>query len=396
MIVLAGGDLVLADSVIPGGSLLIEGTRIVGIEPGPVQPAAAEVRVLAGHLIVPGFIDVHVHGVAGTDVLDGPDAVSIVAAHLPRYGVTGFCPTTVACDPQTLAVFLAAVARARSAPVPRAAMVLPAHLESNFINPAWSGAQPADCLRTYGRTAGGAVDAGAFTADDIMQVLHREQGSVGIVTVAPELDGGLELIRMLRDRGHIVSIGHSGATYDEARAAIASGVTQATHLFNRMTPLAHRLPGIVGAVLASREVAAELICDGYHVHPAVLSLAIGAKSVDRVMAITDGTAVAGLPAGARARLGGRAIHAGPHSALLEDGTLAGSTITMDRAFRTLVQLAGLSLYQAARLCATTPATELALGDRGRLEAGLRADIVVLDRELEVVETWIGGLRVTEH
>ena len=143
-------------------------------------------RALAGHLIVPGFIDVHVHGVAGTDVLDGPDAVSIVAAHLPRYGVTGFCPTTVACDPQTLAVFLAAVARARSAPAPRAAMVLPAHLESNFINPAWSGAQPADCLRTYGRTAGGVVDAGAFAADDIMRVLHREQGSVGIVTVAPE------------------------------------------------------------------------------------------------------------------------------------------------------------------------------------------------------------------
>ncbi|HVG85969.1 MAG TPA: hypothetical protein VM820_15685 [Vicinamibacterales bacterium] len=138
MIVLAGGDLVLPDGVIPGGSLLIEGTRILGIEPGPVQPAGAEVRALAGHLIVPGFIDVHVHGVAGTDVLDGPDAVSIVAAHLPRYGVTGFCPTTVACDPQTLDVFLAAVARARSAPVPRAAMVLPAHLESNFINPAWS------------------------------------------------------------------------------------------------------------------------------------------------------------------------------------------------------------------------------------------------------------------
>ena len=179
-------------------------------------------------------------------------------------------------------------------------------------------------------------------------------------------------------------------------AAIAAGITHATHLFNRMTPLAHRQPGVVGAVLASREVAAELICDGYHVHPAVLSLAVSAKSADRVMAITDGTAAAGLPAGGRARLGGRAIVAGSQSALLEDGTLAGSVITMDRAFRTLARAAGLPLHQAARLCATTPAAQLGLGDRGRLETGLRADLVVLGRGLEVVETWIGGRRVTEH
>jgi N-acetylglucosamine-6-phosphate deacetylase len=395
MIVLTGCDLVLPDRVVPGGSLLIDDGQIVGVEPRQVRPASAEVRALDGHLVVPGFIDVHVHGVEGTDVLDAADAVSVVAARLPRYGVTGFCPTSVACDPRTLAAFLDGVARARTAPGPGSARVLGAHLESNFINPAWNGAQPAECLRTYAGPGSGATAAGAFTADDIMRVIHAGQASVGIVTVAPELDGGLDLVRVLRDRGHLVSIGHSGASYEQSVAAINAGVTHATHLFNRMTPLTHRQPGSVGAVLESRRVAAELICDGHHVHPAALSLAIRAKSAERVMAISDGTAVAGLPVGARARLGGRPIVAGAETALLEDGTLAGSRITMDRAFRTLVTAAGVPLHQAAQLCATTPATQLELPDRGRLAPGLRADFVVLSRELGVVETWIDGRRVTE-
>jgi N-acetylglucosamine-6-phosphate deacetylase len=327
-------------------------------------------------------------------VLDGPDAVAAVAAELPHYGVTGFCPTSVACDPHTLGIFLDAVARARTVPDPRSAVVLAAHLESNFISPDWNGAQPANCLRTY--TPGAAGATGTFAADDIMRVLDVKRAQVGIVTVAPELEGGLDLVTHLRDRGHLVSIGHSGATYDQAMAAIRRGVTHATHLFNRMTPLSHRHPGVVGAVLDSREVAAEIICDGYHVHPAVVSLAVRAKSVDRIMAITDGTAAAGLAVGDRARLGGRPIVAGPRSALLDDGTLAGSIITMDRAFRLLVREASLSLPQAARLCATTPAAQLSLHDRGRLEPGLRADLVVLRPALEVAETWIAGQRVAEH
>lgn len=396
MIVFAGADLVLPDRVVPGGSLLVDGGTIVGVEPETVRPAAAEFRPLTGHIVVPGFIDVHVHGVAGVDLLDGPDAVAAVAACLPHYGVTGFCPTSVACDPGTLAQFLAAVTRARAVPASGSAAVLGAHLESNFINPAWSGAQPVECLRTYRPAPAGAISGDAFTADEIMRVLDAERASVGIVTVAPEMDGGIELVRLLRDRGHVVSIGHSGATYDQTVAAIAAGVTHATHLFNRMSPLGHRQPGVVGAVLASRAVAAEVICDGHHVHPEVMSLALRLKSADRVMAITDGTAVAGLPVGARARLGGQSIVGGPQTAVLEDGTLAGSRITMDAAFRTVAGLASLSLPEAARLCATTPAAQLGLHDRGRLEPGLRADFVVLTRDLDVVETWIDGQRVTEH
>ena len=395
MIVLAGGNLVLPDGMLSGGSLLIEGGRIAGIEPRVVRPSSAEVHDVTGHCLVPGFIDVHVHGVGGVDVLDGIDAVSRVAARLPRYGVTAFCPTSVACEPKVLATFLGSVARASAAADVGAAAVLPAHLESNFINPAWNGAQPADCLRSYA-VAGAAVQPGAFSGDDIIEVIRAARQYVGIVTVAPELPGGFDLIRLLHDSGHIVSIGHSGATYGEAVEAIRCGVSHATHLFNRMTPLAHREPGVVGAVLDSPEVTAEVICDGYHVHPRVVSLAVRAKSTARVMAITDGTAASGLPVGSRARLGGRTILTGAHSATLEDGTLAGSTITMDRAFQTLVHDAGLPMEQAARLCSTTPAERLRLLDRGRLAPGARADVVLLGSSLQVVQTWIGGRLVAEH
>lgn len=397
MIVLTGGRVVLPDRVLTGGSVVIDDGHIVEIhETSIARASGAEVRPMRGRTVLPGFIDVHVHGVAGTDVLEGRSAVATVASRLPRYGVTAFCPTSVACTPAELQVFLQAVAAARAAPISGGARVLPAHLESNFINPAWNGAQPANCLRSPAGRGHHEPATLAFSGDDIVRVIAASHEAVAIVTMAPELDGGLDLVRRFRDAGHIVSIGHSGATYAEARAAIACGVTHATHLFNRMTPLSHREPGVVGAVLEAPEVAAEVICDGHHVHPSVVRLALQAKTAARLMAITDGTAGSGLPVGSRAMLGGRPIVVTPRSAELEDGTLAGSVITMDRAFRTLVQDAGVPLEVAARLCATTPADRLGLGDQGRIQVGARADLAVLDERLQAVETWIGGVRISEH
>ena len=170
-----------------------------------------------------------------------------------------------------------------------------------------------------------------------------------------------------------MSLGHSAATYDEALAAIAAGATQATHLFNRMPPLNHRAPGLAGAVLQAEEIAAEIICDGVHVHPALLRAAIAAKRPSRVFAITDGTAASGLPVGSRARLGGRPITAGEATAVLEDGTVAGSVATMDRVFQMLVGRVGLSLVDAATLCATTPARELRLVGHGMLAEDAAAE-----------------------
>jgi N-acetylglucosamine-6-phosphate deacetylase len=246
-----------------------------------------------------------------------------------------------------------------------------------------------------GREAGGFTGAGqddpAFSAGDILAEIERASPDVGIVTLAPELDGGLDLIRWLTARGQRVSLGHSASTYDEALAAIAAGARHATHLFNRMPPLGHRAPGLAGAVLQTDEVAAEIICDGAHVHPALIRTALAAKRTSHVFAITDATAVAGLPVGARAALGGQPIVGGEATALLADGsTIAGSRLTMDRAFGTLVGRVGISLVDAATVCATTPARELGLVGHGMLAPEAVADLVVLDANLSVVQTYLAG------
>jgi N-acetylglucosamine-6-phosphate deacetylase len=191
-------------------------------------------------------------------------------------------------------------------------------------------------------------------------------------------------------RGHRVSLGHSAATYDEAVSAIAAGARHATHLFNRMPPLGHRSPGLAGAILETEDVAAELICDGFHVHPALVRTAIAAKRPSRVLAITDGTAASGLAAGSTALLGDETISVGETAAFLRDGTLAGSVLTMDGAFRMLVERAGVSLVDAATMCATTPARELGLVGHGVLAVDGIADVVILDRRLSVVQTYVGG------
>ena len=202
--------------------------------------------------------------------------------------------------------------------------------------------------------------------------------------------GGLDLVRELVLAGHRVSLGHTGATYEQARDAIAAGAHHATHLFNRMSSITSRSPGVVGAVLESDAVAAEIICDGHHVHPSLVSMAIRLKSVSRMMAITDATAVTGLPTGSRSRLGDQTIIAGDKTAVLENGTLAGSILTMDAAFRMLVTRIGLSLTDAARMCATTPAESIKAADIGAIAVGKWADLTVLDRDLHVIHTYIGG------
>ena len=410
MIVLSGASLVLPDRVLSPGTLVIEDGRIAEIRSDTASGGHAAFA-FHGHYIVPGFIDVHVHGVDGVDALDvrpDGDAVAAIAASLPRYGVTAFCPTTVACGPEALRRVLDQVRSARATPGGRSARVLPAHLESNFINPEYSGAQPSLCLRSpraalgAGRAgqAGGAgrdepsqeasAERSDFTAAAILAEIERAAPDVGIVTLASELDGGLELVRWLASRGHRVSLGHSGATYDEALAAIAAGARHATHLFNRMPPLGHRAPGLAGAVLQTDEIAAEIICDGVHVHPALIRTAIAAKRPSRIFAITDATAAAGLPLGSRATLGGQPITSGEHTALLPDGTIAGSVLTMERAFQTLVGRVGLALVDAATICATTPARELGLLGYGVLAPEAVADLVVLDANFSVVQTYLGG------
>ena len=391
MIVVSGGDLLLSGRVVGEGSVVVEGGRITAIEAGRVAPAGATIVDASDCYVAPGFIDVHVHGLHGHDTLDGDGAVALIASLLPRYGVTAFCPTTVACGPDALGGVLRQVRQARVAPIAGSARVLPAHLESNFINSEYKGAQPADCLRH----ATAPPREGTYSSRDILNVISACGPDVGIVTLAPELPGGIDLVRTLASAGHRVSLGHSGSDYDTAIEAIEAGARHATHLFNRMTPMTHRAPGLPGAVLAREEVTVELICDGYHVHPSMCRVAMAAKGSDGVMAITDATSGAGLKQGSRARLGGRQIEVGAQAAFLEDGTLAGSTLTMDKAFRNIVTSFGGSLVDAAMLCSTTPARALGLSGFGVLAEGGAADLVVLDRSFQVVRTFIGGQQVWE-
>jgi N-acetylglucosamine-6-phosphate deacetylase len=280
---------------------------------------------------------------------------------------------------------LAAVGAARTNPVPAGARVLPAHLESNFINPEFKGAQPLECLRA----PNGGAPEGEFTGAEILHEIAAARPDVGIVTIAPELEGAIDLIRDLSAQGHHISLGHSGATYEEGIAGIEAGARQATHLFNRMPPLGHRQPGLAGAVLEHEDVTVEIVCDGAHVHPSMVRVALAAKQTSRIMAITDGTAGSGLPRGTRTVIGGRPITVGD-VANLDDGTIAGSVLTMDRAFAKLVTMMGLSLVDAATVCATTPARALRLQGLGVISPGATADLVVLDRDLRVVHTFLAG------
>jgi N-acetylglucosamine-6-phosphate deacetylase len=403
MIVLSGADLVLADRIQSPGTLVIDDDRVVEVLQG-TRPASTGITHvdLHDHYIVPGFIDVHVHGVEGSDSLDGRGGVREMASRLPRFGVTAFCPTSIACAPDALAAFLASVRERRLQKDLSGARVLPAHLESNFINPEYRGAQPEQCLRrpptssVAGEGSNREPRDQNYTAEDLLTEIDCARSDVGIVTLAPELDGALPLIDRLIAAGHRVSLGHSAATFEQGMAGITRGARGATHLFNRMPPFTHRDPGLAGAVLASDEVAAELICDGHHVHPAALRVAIAAKHPERVMAITDATAGAGLAVGSRATLGGRPITVRDAGAYLDDGTLAGSVLTMDQAFSLLVGRVGLSLPDAVTMCATTPARELGLHGLGVIVAGALADLTVLDRDLAVAQTYVGGRLVYQR
>ena len=384
-------EIVLPDSIVSRGTVVIDGNRIAEVTPRQLPPApnATHLR-LPGHYVVPGFIDVHVHGVDGKDSLDGGDVVRQIARQLPKFGVTAFCPTSIACTPALLRQMLDGIRAARERPDQAAARVLPAHLESNFINPDFKGAQPLECLRLPAERSA----EGDFTGDEILAEIAAARGEVGIVTLAPELDGAIDLIGTLVAHGHRVSLGHSGATYEEALAGIEAGARHATHLFNRMTPLAHRAPGLAGAVLSREDVAAEIVCDGVHVHPAVIRVALAAKGAAKVMAITDGTAGSGRPRGSRALLGGRTITVG-EVAYLDDGTIAGSVLTMDQAFRMLVRTAGVGIVEAALMCSTTPARALNLQGFGAIIPGGLADLAVLGPDLRVTHTCIGGRLVHE-
>lgn len=352
-------------------AILVEDGRIAFVgDPRERGRAETEITAEAGELIAPGFIDLQVNGAGGVDAACGRDAISAISELLPSFGVTGFLPTAISRALDGARAFVEAAA---AAPAP-GARILGAHLEGPFLNPAFRGAHDPGAL----------LPPTPANVDLVLASLPR------MMTLAPELPGGLNAVERLRAAGALVAAGHSGADYDCGVRAIAAGVRFGTHLFNAMRGFHHRRPGLCGALLMDDRVAVGLIADGEHLHEATIAQVVRVKSPGRVALTTDQTAAAGAPAG-RYHLGGRdVVSDGRAVRLEEDGTLAGSIATMDELVRRVARLPGLGLEDAITMASRSPADALGEGRLGRLEAGAAADIVVLDRDGRPRLTMVGG------
>lgn len=349
------------------GRLVHAQGRVQAVEGQPVTEAQARERGLPW--VLPGFIDLHVHGGGGHDVMAAGSSVAHIARLHARHGTTALLATTMTAPLIEIEAALRALAQACRQRPPGGARVLGVHLEGPFINPGRLGAQP-DFAR-------------AASLGDVL-ALHAI-APLRLVTIAPELPGHLALIVELRAHGFVVQVGHSAGGYDDGVAALRAGASGFTHLFNAMTGLHHREPGMAGAALAHAQ-RAELIPDLLHVHPGAIRVAL--RAIPDLYCVTDSTAAAGMPDGDY-RLGRHTVTKCLGGVRLADGTLAGSTLTMDQALRNLVGL-GLSLQEASRRTSTIAAEHLGLQDMGRLEPGARADAVVLDGALQLSRVLVDG------
>jgi N-acetylglucosamine-6-phosphate deacetylase len=351
--------------------VLIEAGVITWVGEGaPPERPDDQMVAAPGELIAPGFIDLQVNGFAGHDAASGAYAIAAVSAALPSTGVTAFLPTLISAPVETGAAFVADVAGSEAP----GARVLGAHVEGPFINPSFRGAHLRACL--------------ADPTPEQVEVLAVARPR--LVTLAPELPGGLEAIARLHRAGVVVSAGHTGADFELGRRAIAAGVRFATHIYNAMPPVHHRRPGIALALLLDPRVTVGLIADGEHVHPGVCQQLVRAAGATRIALTTDQTAAAGVAPGTYF-LAGRAVVSDGVVVRLEDGTLAGSAATMEDLVRLMAALPGMTASRAVGLASTVPARVLGERRLGRVRVGACADIVILDRDLRVRLTMVGGV-----
>jgi N-acetylglucosamine-6-phosphate deacetylase len=335
----------------------------------PATGDADPPRVAGEALILPGFIDLHVHGGGGADVMDGGDAMTTIARIHARHGTTAMLATTMTAPTADIDRAFDGVAQCMHDLTTVRAEVLGVHLEGPFISPARLGAQPDYCLP-------GNLEAIEHWSDRV---------PIRVVTLAPEMEGNLALVAALSQRGIRVQIGHTTASYEMGCAALASGLSGFTHLFNAMSPLHQRAPGVVGAALAHAEYA-ELITDFITVQPGAVRVAL--RCIPKLYAVTDATAAAGMPDGEYA-LGRQRVHKCLGAVRLADGTLAGSALTTDQGLRNLVSLP-MTLAEASRRMSAYPADYLGLRRKGRIDNGYDADCVVLDHALNVTAVYVGG------
>ncbi|MFJ5213535.1 N-acetylglucosamine-6-phosphate deacetylase [Streptomyces sp. NPDC088354] len=373
--VLTGARVVLPDGVVDGGRITVEGRSIVPDDPR--RPAAA--RDLSGHWIVPGFVDIHVHGGGGASFSAdrAEDILTGVGTHR-RHGTTTMVASTVTGELDDLARQAALLSE-----LVEQGDLAGIHFEGPFISPHRCGAHKPSLLRDP-------------HPSDVRKLIDAARGTAKMVTLAPELPGGLDSVRLLAEHGVIAAVGHTDAAYEATLEAIEAGATVATHLFNAMPTLLHRQPGPVAALLEDERVTVELVNDGVHLHPAVLELAFRSAGAGRVAFITDAMDAAGFGDG-RYLLGPMEVDVTDGVArLVEGGSIAGSTLTLDTAFKRAVTVDGIPVTDAVRALSVNPARLLGVYDRvGSLEPGKDADLVVLNEAYDLVGVMRRGQWVVE-
>lgn len=329
-------------------------------------------------VVLPGFIDEHIHGAGGADAMDGTEeALQTISEYVAKEGTTGFLATTMTQSPENIGKALKNVKTVREKGEYKGAEILGVHLEGPFISPKHVGAQPLEYV----------AKPAPETFDKYNEI---SGGNIKIVTLAPEVEGGLDLVKHLAKIGVVASIGHTGAKFSDVEAAVAAGATNVTHTYNAQTPLHHREAGVVGAAMLIDELNCEMICDTIHVSVPAIKIFVKNKPHDKFTLITDAMRAKGMPDGL-SELGGQQVFVKNGEARLADGTLAGSVLKMNVAVKNLVEKVGVSFTDAVDFASANPAKNLGLYDeRGSIDVGKRADFAVMDKDYNILCTVIGG------
>ena len=384
-ILLHVGKAITAKGEVANAGILIRDGEIemVGPRSGMELPSGATEEQATDSTAIPGFVDVHVHGAGGHDVMEANEtALSTIAGRLAAFGTTSLLATTITASADDTCRSVEGIAKYISGQYQTSdarAEILGIHFEGPFLSKDRRGVHPAEWLQLP-------------SAELLQRFLQAAAGNARILTIAPELLGAMPCIDAARSLGMVVSIGHTDATYEQARAAVAHGAHHATHVYNAMRPFTYRDPGVIGAVLTTPEVTAELIADGIHVDEIAMKVLLQAKGAQGVVLISDGTSATGMPDG-EYMLGGLKVTVNGGVCRNAEGRLAGSTLTLDRALRNIVGL-GIPLADAVRMLTLNPATLLGIEfKKGALRTGADADIVLLNDGLEIERVWARGTLV---
>ncbi|HYL84861.1 MAG TPA: N-acetylglucosamine-6-phosphate deacetylase [Candidatus Angelobacter sp.] len=377
----AGHALTPTTEIHDAGILIRDGViETMGPRGGMELPTGFQEIRAENMTAVPGFLDVHIHGAGGHDVMEASgEALAAITRRVAEFGTTSLLATTVTASPEDTCRAAEGIARyiteQHSAPESRAEVV-GIHFEGPFISKERRGVHPPKWIQSP-------------SAELLGRFLHAAAGNARLITIAPEVLGAAPCMEAAQRAGVVVSMGHTDANYEQARFAIAHGARSATHMYNAMRPFSHRDPGVIGAVLTSPEINAELIADGVHVEEGAMKLLLLAKGTERVILVSDGLSATGMPDG-KYLLGDFEVTVSNGVCRNSDGVLAGSTLTLDRALRNIVNL-GVSLLDAVRMLTLNPATLLGIEfKKGSLRVGADADVVLLDEGLRVANVWARG------